>query len=100
MSLPEYLNPTAFLKIIDDNERQILMNESISGESHLVSYVSVKPGANSQQMVVGVPFIGSKRTLEKQLETVISSILHIFILPFVALFDGLEEEECERAETL
>ena len=45
------------------------MNESISGESHLVSYVSVKPGANSQQMVVGVPFIGSKRTLEKQLET-------------------------------
>ena len=33
MSLPEYLNPTAFLKIIDDNERQILMNESISGES-------------------------------------------------------------------
>lgn len=84
-SLPNYLNPVAFLRLIDQNERQVLLNEGTFGESHLVSYVAIKPVTSSEKIIIGVPHTGAKRTLEKQLQTVISSILNIFILLFVTL---------------
>lgn len=83
--LPLYLNPEAFLKLIDQNERQVLLDEEVNGESRLASYISVKVNGFSEKLILGVPHPSSEFTLKKQLQAVVSSILNIFILMFLVL---------------
>lgn len=84
-SLPNYLNPVAFINLITKNERQLLLGENYFGENHLTSYVSVQPQSGNQKLIVGIPHVDSGVVLNRQLITVISSILNIFIFLFVFL---------------
>jgi signal transduction histidine kinase len=84
-TLPVYLNSKAFTELIEKNERQILLEEESYGETHLSSYVGIHLVPNNQKLVIGVPHVGSGLTLNKQLITVISSILNIFIFLFIFL---------------
>jgi signal transduction histidine kinase len=84
-TLPAYLNSKAFTELIEKKEQQVLLEEESYGETHLSSYVSIYPVPNNQKLVIGVPHVGSGFVLNKQLTTVISSILNIFIFLFIFL---------------
>ncbi|MDP5121825.1 MAG: HAMP domain-containing histidine kinase, partial [Spirosomaceae bacterium] len=84
-NLPLYLNPNAFSALLEKNDKQVLLEEKLYKDAHLTSYVSVRPLAKAQKLVIGVPHIDSGIVLERQLKTVVSSILNIFIFLFVFL---------------
>lgn len=83
--LSKYINPLAFLHIIEDKEREKLFPEALGMLKYTTAYVGLKSYEGQQLGVISVPFYDSKSSFEKQVMNVIGSILNTFTTIFIAL---------------
>lgn len=83
--LSDRINPEAYQNILEDQENQILVNESLGKLNYKAVYLSIKDTKNKRLGVIGVPFFDSSSTLEKQLKEVFTTILSICIALFLIL---------------
>lgn len=83
--LSNYLNPTAYNKILEQKANELLTNESLGELSYKTVYIAVKGKENKNYGVVGIPFFDAKTLLDIQVKEVVATILIIFLLMFLIL---------------
>ncbi len=83
--LSNYLNPTAYNKILEQKANELLTNESLGELSYKTVYIAVKGKENKNYGVVGIPFFDAKTMLDIQVKEVVATILIIFLLMFLIL---------------
>jgi two-component system nitrogen regulation sensor histidine kinase NtrY len=83
--LSERINPVAYQGIIEEQENEILVNESLGSLKYKATYLSVRNNYNKRLGVIGIPFFDSSSTLEMQLKEVFTTILSICIALFLIL---------------
>lgn len=83
--LSRQLNPSAYIHLLQERENEILLNESLGEQPYHTAYVSVRASNNSEPLgVLSVPFFDSKPELDRQIIDLISSILSVFAIIFIA----------------
>jgi signal transduction histidine kinase len=83
--LSRQLNPNAYIHLLQERENEILLNESLGEQQYHTAYVSVRASNNSEPLgVLSVPFFDSKPELDRQIIDLISSILSVFAIIFIA----------------
>jgi len=83
--LSRYINPTAYSRIIEEKENEILLSESLGSLFYKTAYMSIKGRDNKILGVIGIPFFDAKPTLDRQVTEVVASILSIFAWLFLLL---------------
>lgn len=83
--LSNYLNPTAYNKILEQKANELLTNESLGELNYKTVYIAVKGKENKNYGVVGIPFFDAKTLLDIQVKEVVATILIIFLLMFLIL---------------
>ncbi|MCP9764393.1 ATP-binding protein [Lacihabitans soyangensis] len=83
--LSNYLNPTAYNKILEQKANELLTNESLGELNYKTVYIAVKGKENKNYGVVGIPFFDAKTMLDIQVKEVVATILIIFLLMFLIL---------------
>jgi two-component system, NtrC family, nitrogen regulation sensor histidine kinase NtrY len=83
--LSKYVNPVAYVHLVEDKEREKLLNEQLGTLSYTTAYVSMKSYDGQLLGVMSVPFYDSSTSFERQVMEVIGSILNTFTTVFILL---------------
>lgn len=81
--LSKRLNPTAYIRLLEDKENEILLGESLGNKQYRSAYITTKAPNGKILGVLSVPYLDSKLELERQIIEVIASILSIFAAMFL-----------------
>jgi len=83
--LSKYINPAAYRRIIEENENEALLPESLGNLKYKTAYMSIKGYDSKTIGVIGIPFFDAKPTLDRQVTDVVASILSVFASLFLIL---------------
>lgn len=83
--LSRYINPEAYLRLIEDREREVLLPESLGNMAYKTAYVALNSAEGRLLGVLSVPFYEARPSLERQVLAVIGSILNTFTTVFLLL---------------
>ena len=76
--LSKYINPEAYVRIIDDKENQILLNESLGSKHYRTAYAGIKSNDGRLLGILSIPYFYARPELDRQIIDVIASALSIF----------------------
>jgi len=76
--LSKYVNPEAYIHIVEDKENQILLNESLGTKQYRTAYAGIKSYDGRLLGVLSIPYFYARPELDRQIIEVISSALSIF----------------------
>jgi two-component system nitrogen regulation sensor histidine kinase NtrY len=80
-----YLNPEAYIRIIEEKEHNAIIPESMGNLNFMGSYVGINANDGKLAGVVSIPFYDSKVAYEKEVGAVIGSLLNTFTTIFLGL---------------
>ena len=83
--LSTYLNPDAYIRIIEEKERNAIISEEMGNLEYMGSYVGISTNDGKLAGVVNIPFYDSKVSNEQEISTVIGSLLNTFTTIFLGL---------------
>jgi signal transduction histidine kinase len=87
--LSALINPQAYAEIIERNRNKKMVTEEVGNFKYNTVYISVRsPSTGDVNGVVGIPFFEAQRNSERQIITVLNTILNIFTFIFIG-FLGL-----------
>ncbi|MFN3380812.1 MAG: sensor histidine kinase, partial [Runella zeae] len=82
--LSKWVNPEAYIHLLQDRENEVLLNESLGNKEYRTAYVTVKSSHTSRPLgVLSIPYFDSKPELDRQIIEVISTILSVFAIVFL-----------------
>jgi signal transduction histidine kinase len=82
--LAPYINPEAYVKLVDLYEKQVMLGESVGTLNYNSVYVGLRtPDKNRLIGIVSIPFFESKAALNRQIIEVLSTIMNIFTAIFI-----------------
>ena len=81
--LSKYINPEAFIHIIEDKENERLMNESLGSKQYRTAYAGIKSYDGHLLGVLSIPYFYARPELDRQIVEVIASALSIFTALFL-----------------
>jgi nitrogen fixation/metabolism regulation signal transduction histidine kinase len=80
-----YLNPEAYLRIVEDQEHNAVIPEEMGNLEFVGSYVGINANDGTLAGVVNIPFYDSKVSNEQEISAVIGSLLNTFTTIFLGL---------------
>jgi hypothetical protein len=80
-----YLNPEAYIRIIEEKEHKAIIPESIGNLNFVGSYIGMKSNDGKLAGIVNIPFYDSNASYEKEVSAVIGSLLNTFTTIFLGL---------------
>lgn len=84
--LSRRLNPSALADIVENNKNRVKMAESIGTLGFSAVYVGIKSFETGDVIaILGLPFFQSQQSTERQILGVVSIILNVFTVAFLAL---------------
>lgn len=82
--LSKWLNPDAYIHLLQDRENEVLLNESLGNKQYRTAYVTVRESNSSKSLgVLSIPHFDSKPELDRQIIEVIATILSVFAIVFL-----------------
>ncbi|AUD03568.1 sensor histidine kinase [Spirosoma pollinicola] len=82
--LSKYINPEAYIHIIEDKENEQLLNESLGSKQYRTAYVGIKSYDGRLLGVLSIPYFYARPELDRQIIEVIASALSIFTALFLS----------------
>jgi len=76
--LSKRINPEAYIRIIEEKENQILLNESLGDKTYRTAYAGIKSYDGRLLGVLSVPYFYASTELDRQIIEVIAMALSIF----------------------
>ena len=80
-----YLNPEAYIRIIEEQEHYTIVPETMGNLEFMGSYVGVNSTNGKLAGVISIPFYDSKISNEQEISAVIGSLLNTFTTIFLGL---------------
>jgi hypothetical protein len=80
-----YLNPEAYIRIIEEQEHKAVLPETMGKLEFMGAYVGINSKNGKLAGVVSIPFYDSKVSNEKEISTLIGSLLNTFTTIFLGL---------------
>ncbi len=80
-----YLNPEAYIRIIEEQEHNAIIPETMGNLNFMGSYVGINSNDGKLAGVVNIPFYDSKVSNEQEISAVIGSLLNTFTTIFLGL---------------
>jgi signal transduction histidine kinase len=80
-----YLNPEAYIRIIEEKEHNAIIPEKMGNLDFMGSYVGINANDGKLAGIVNIPFYDSKVAYEKEVGAVIGSLLNTFTTIFLGL---------------
>lgn len=80
-----YLNPEAYIRIIEEREHNAIFPETTGNLEFMGSYVGINSNDGKLAGVVNIPFYDSKLSNEQEISAVIGSLLNTFTTIFLGL---------------
>lgn len=80
-----YLNPEAYIHIIEEKERKTILPEVLGNLNFVTAYVGMKSNDGKLAGVISIPFYDAKAAYEKEVSAVIGSLLNTFTTIFLGL---------------
>lgn len=80
--LAKFINPLAYIHLIEDKENQVLLEESLGSRPYRTAYANIKSYDGRLLGVLSIPFFYARPDLDRQLSEVIASALNVFMLLF------------------
>ena len=80
-----YLNPEAYIRIIEEQEHNAIIPETMGNLDFMGSYVGINSTDGKLAGVVNIPFYDSKVSNEQEISAVIGSLLNTFTTIFLGL---------------
>ncbi len=81
--LSKFINPKAFVHIVEDKENQVLLNESLGQKQYRTAYAGIKSYSGRLLGVLSVPYFYARPDLDRQVMEVIASALSVFTTLFL-----------------
>lgn len=82
--LAPYINPEAYIKLVDLYEKQVNLAESVGALNYNSVYVGLRTYDKNRLVgIVSIPFFESKAALNRQIVEVLSTIMNIFTAIFI-----------------
>lgn len=81
--LSKYINPEAYIHIIEDKENERLLNESLGTKQYRTAYAGIKSYDGRLLGVLSIPYFYARPELDRQIIEVIASALSIFTALFL-----------------
>lgn len=81
--LSKYINPEAYIHIIEDKENERLLNESLGTKQYRTAYAGIKSYDGRLLGVLSIPYFYARPDLDRQIIEVIASALSIFTALFL-----------------
>ncbi|MBW8050668.1 MAG: GHKL domain-containing protein [Cytophagales bacterium] len=82
--LSKLINPEALTAIIEQNNKQILLSESVGNLKYNAVYAGIKSFNTGDMLgIISIPFFDSKSELDNQLIEVLTMIMNIFTSVFI-----------------
>ncbi|GAB2532367.1 sensor histidine kinase [Spirosoma aerophilum] len=81
--LSKYINPEAYIHIIEDKENERLLNESLGSKQYRTAYAGIKSYDGRLLGVLSIPYFYARPELDRQIIEVIASALSIFTALFL-----------------
>jgi two-component system, NtrC family, nitrogen regulation sensor histidine kinase NtrY len=81
--LSKFINPKAFVHLVEDKENQILLNESLGEKQYRTAYAGIKAYNGRLLGVLSVPYFYARPDLDRQVMEVIASALSVFTALFL-----------------
>jgi nitrogen fixation/metabolism regulation signal transduction histidine kinase len=82
--LARFINPEAYVKLVDLYERQVMLGESVGALNYNSVYVGLRTHDKNRLIgIVSIPFFESKAALNRQIIEVLSTIMNIFTAIFI-----------------
>ncbi|MDO1446105.1 HAMP domain-containing sensor histidine kinase [Rhodocytophaga aerolata] len=82
--LAQYINPEAYIKLVDLYEKQVMLAESVGTLNYNSVYVGLRTYDKDRLIgIVSIPFFESKAALNRQIIEVLSTIMNIFTAIFI-----------------
>nr|WP_208493102.1 HAMP domain-containing sensor histidine kinase [Spirosoma utsteinense] len=76
--LSKRINPEAYIRVIEDKENQILLNESLGNKQYRTAYAGIKSYDGRLLGILSIPYFYAGPELDRQIIEVIASALSIF----------------------
>ena len=76
--LSKRINPEAYIRIIEEKENQILLNESLGSKQYRTAYAGIKSYDGRLLGILSIPYFHARPELDRQIIDVIASALSIF----------------------
>ena len=80
-----YLNPEAYIRIIEEQEHTVIIPESMGNLNFTSSYGAISSNDGKLMGIVKIPFYDSKVLNEQEISAVIGSLLNTFTTIFLGL---------------
>lgn len=81
----KFVNPIAYIHVIEDKNREILLPETLGSLSYKTAFVGMKSYDGKLLGLINVPFYDSESSFETKVMDVIGSILNTFTSIFIVL---------------
>lgn len=83
--LSNYINPIAYIKLMEEKDAKVMLDETIGDLSFKTSYLKLKSNEGKLLGIVCIPFYDSKTYFTKEVSSVIGSMLNTFTTIFLIL---------------
>ena len=80
-----YINPEAYIRIIEEKEHKVTIPELIGNLNFIGSYIGMNSNDGKLTGIVNIPFYDSKAAYEQEVGAVIGSLLNTFTTIFLGL---------------
>jgi two-component system, NtrC family, nitrogen regulation sensor histidine kinase NtrY len=80
-----YINPDAYIRIIEEKEHKAIIPETIGNLNFMGSYIGMNSSDGKLAGIVNIPFYDSNAAYEKEVSAVIGSLLNTFTTIFLGL---------------
>ena len=80
-----YINPEAFIRIVEEKEHKAIIPESIGNLNFMSSYIGMNSSDGKLAGIVNIPFYDSNAAYEQEVSEVIGSLLNTFTTIFLGL---------------
>ncbi|MCU0448800.1 MAG: HAMP domain-containing histidine kinase [Bernardetiaceae bacterium] len=84
--LTNLVNPQAYAEIIEKNHQKEMLTEAVGSLNYNSVYVAVRlPESSEVHSIIGIPFFDSQRNTERQIISVLGTILNVVTFIFIGL---------------
>ncbi len=80
-----YINPEAYIRIIEEKEHKAIIPETIGNLNFMGSYIGMNSSDGKLAGIVNIPFYDSNAAYEQEVSAVIGSLLNTFTTIFLGL---------------
>lgn len=81
--LSKHLNPQAYIHLIEDKEKQKLLDESLGNKQYKTAYAGIRTYDGKLLGILSVPYFSAQPELDTQISEVVASTLNVFMILFI-----------------